>query len=318
MWGVKTMASFSIGEALGSGFGVIKRNPVAVVAWGIVYTIISFLPLILMWFVAGPELRDLFATAGSGQPPTASPEFMALNAKLSIVQPLSILASILAAALLNAAIYRAVLRPQDKGFLYMKLGQDELWQGLIALCLGILMIMIVIAISIIAAAIGVVIWFAGEAAGGGAVHVIGFILLGLAVFAAIIWIALRFSLAGPATFATRSFQLFESWTLTKGQTGGLFGLALLLILVGIAIYIVMALIFGVAFVATGVTAAMNPTALENADPAAILAMFMPFIIVVCVLSALLTGALYTLFMAPWASAYRQLTPVAADVDREFI
>lgn len=305
------MASFSVGEALGSGFGLIKRYPLSVLMWGVAYFVISVLPVLLMWLVAGPQLMDFIGAAISAGP-NHEPDIgllTAMSSQLQLVQPVSILCTLLASGVLNAAIFRAVLEPSNRGFFFLRIGMDEFWQALVSLCVVILVFIATIAIALAAAAVGAVLYFALDAAGGGALHLVSIGVPVLLAIVAVIWVSLRFSLAAPATFATRSFQLFESWTLTKGHTGGLFGLALLLLLVFIALYIVAIVLFGIAAAATGVGIAMNEAALRSffeQNPERILAAVAPMIVVISLVSMLISGAYYAVVIAPWASVYRQL------------
>jgi hypothetical protein len=308
------MASFSIGEALGSGFGLIRRHPLAVLAWGIVYFAITLLPFVLMWGLIGGDIMEAVRNppvTGAGDP---TAEMMALSSKMQLVQPLSILCSLLAAGVLNAAIFRAVLRPRDKGFLYMKLGKDEFWQALISLCIAILLFIAFLAVALVGGIVGGIVWFVGDAAGGAVVQGVGISLVVLAVVAAMIWIGLRFSMAAPATFATGSFQLFESWTLTKGQGARLFGLALVLFVVIIVMYIVLIAIIGIVAAIMGVSIGLNEDAFRSffeQGPETVMMTLIPLFVIMALISALISGAYYAILMAPWASVYRQLVPATS-------
>jgi len=311
------MASFSIGEALGSGFGIIKRHPLAVLAWGIVYFIISMMPLLLMWSLVGGDFMDAVRSGGSADPSADIATMTAFSTKMQMIQPLSILASLLAAGVLNAAIFRAVLTPQDKGFLYMKLGKAEFWQALISLCVGILLFIAFLAVAMVGGILGAIVWFVGEAAGGAVVQGVGITLVVLAAIAAMIWIALRFALAAPATFATGQFQLFESWTLTKGHTGRLFGLALVLLAVIIVMYVIVIAIVAVLAGIMGLGIGLNEDAFRSffeRGPETVMMTILPFILIMSLVSALIAGAYYAILLAPWASVYRQLVPARSPAE----
>lgn len=311
------MGSFSIGQAFGAGFGLVARRPLSVTVWGLVYSLINYLPFILLIAFMGKELMtvygDLISASLAGEDPKAQMDgLMALSMKMQIINVLSYVTPIVSCAIINAAVFRAILRPSDGGFLGMKLGMDEVWQGLIYLCLVIILMIAAFVVMLIAAALGVAVWFLGQAAGSpaaGWIQALGFIILGVLAFGVLIWLALRLSLAGPVSFDRRGFELFESWTLTKGQSGQLFLLGLLLAIVGFVIQSILLVIFVALFIAGGSVQGLSPESIEAffaQDPGVWMMQIAPIAAAILGISALLTGALYTIWLAPWASAYRQI------------
>ena len=70
------MATFSIGEAVGSGFALIRREPVAVMAWGLTYFVVAILPQIVMFGLLLPDFITIFreaATSAAAETGTATP-----------------------------------------------------------------------------------------------------------------------------------------------------------------------------------------------------------------------------------------------------
>ena len=63
------MAGFSVETALGAGFGVIRRKPLALVAWGLVYLVFGFAPSMVVYAKAYPVLlaQSLHPTANDPQ-----------------------------------------------------------------------------------------------------------------------------------------------------------------------------------------------------------------------------------------------------------
>jgi len=166
---------------------------------------------------------------------------------------------------------------------------------------------------LVVVAVGMAIFFAaGQGAGGALAGVV----VGFAALVLFLWLALRFSLAGPATYATGTFQLFESWTLTKGNGWALVGLALLLGLTILAIEIVIGLAMVFAIIGAGTLESLSPEGIEDffSQPFETWSVqILPWIVGASLIGALLTGALYTFLYAPFASVYRQLageTPAA--------
>ena len=312
------MNSFSIGEAYGAGFSLIGRRPFAVLAWGVVGSVLQLLPTVLMLAIAGPGLMEawggLVAGSVSGDDPQAGlREFERAMQGMNAFQALDWLFSILAAAIMHAAIFRAMPRPEDGGVLGLKLGMDEVWQGLVHVCAMILIFIFAFLTVLVALALGGIVYLAGEAAGsplGGWIKGIGIFAVIVACVVTIIWICLRFALAGPATYAERSFQFFESWTLTKGQSWPLLGLALLLGLTMFAIQLVLMAVLIGGLVAAGTMGSFSPEAIEaffSRPFETWIVELAPWMIAIALIGALLNGAFYTILMAPFASVYRQLT-----------
>lgn len=306
------MAGFSISEAYGEGVSLIMRRPLSVLVWGLVFWVLNAVPAALIFNVVGPSMfamwGEMVAAAASGEDPQVHMQGMqSMMNQVQAYQALGWIVGLLATGLMNAAIFRAVLRPEDGGLMGLKLGKDELWQAFIDLCVSILLFIIAIPFALVVVGLGFAIFFAvGQGAGGG----LAVALLAIVSLVVFLWLALRFSLAGPATFATSSFQLFESWTLTKGQGWRLVGLAILLALTLLAIEIVIGTVFVIGFFSLGALESLSPEAIEDffAQPFETWSVqAMPWFIGAALVGALLTGALYTFLYAPFASVYRQLT-----------
>lgn len=312
------MSSFLIGEAYGAGFGLVVRKPLQVLVWGIVNSVLRLLPMLLMFWFVGPDMikawGELIANAAAnGDPQNGMEGFTETMSRMQSFEALGWLMSILATAIINAAIFRAMLRPSDGGFMHLKLGMDELWQGLIYLVAGILIAIFAVLVVLASAAIGGIVYFIGEAAGsplGGWIKALGLIATVIGCITTIVWIWLRFSMSGPATYDNRTFQLFESWTLTKGHSWSLLALALLLGLTFLAIEIVLGGVFLGIFFSLGSLEALSPEAIEAffaQAPDVWMGQAAPWIIGGGVVGSLLSGIFYTIMLAPFASVYAQLT-----------
>jgi hypothetical protein len=314
------MAQFSIGQAAFSGYGLVARKPLSVVAWGIAYFVVVGLPAVAFFMLLGPAMIDAFkhmsATTPGARPDVAS--LMAMQGPLNLYRLVSIATGIVIRAILTAAVFRAILRPQQRGFFYLRLGADELWQGLLVICFFILDIVALIALGIVGAIVGGIFFAVGHAIGGVGGNLISFGgagAVGIACLWVFIWLSLRFSMAAPMTFAEKQFRLFESWKFTKGQAGNLFWMALILFVVLFIICFVLYMItvLGVVGVIAASSHALDQGQLKsmfNKPPAELLKMFAPWAAVGLVVGSILTGAFHAIIFAPWATAYRQLSGVA--------
>ncbi len=304
------MATISMGQAISSGLQLITQRPLAVLAWGFAYVLIAIVPQFLMIGAFLPDLvsfyRDTIQSATAGQAPQPSAEMLKIQAELARYQPLQILTGILGTAVVNAAIYRAVLEPENKAFAYLRLGAQELWVGLVNVVFYLLIVL-----AIVAALVPVLILVGvGAAAGAGTGWAEGLVVFLLACGAAavVIWVALRLSLALPLSFSQRSFRLFESWDMTRGQGWRLFGVAMAVFGIVLAGEI---MIFGIAGALGASGAIANLKGLKafmQHPPSDWLIQAAPWILIGGLFYTVLMGAVLSIVTAPFATIFKQLSP----------
>ena len=257
------MADFSIGEAAGAGFKIIARKPMAVLLWsGLIFGAI-FVPLGLLFGTMVPVILAMVKEAAAN--PDAEPpvdQIMAVYLRMMMLQPLIVLGSLVLRAVLGAAVFRAVLTPEDDAWGYLRLGMRELWVGATSIVMGIIIgfgmvaLMIPGAIIIAITAISQNVWLIVGVA----------VVIGIIFILTAIWLSLRFSMAVLLSYDANEFRLFESWEFTRGQTGRLLGLVGLLILYGILLEVVVWIVFiaglvgiGLAFGITRASASLSPS-----------------------------------------------------------
>ena len=306
------MTEFSIGGAAGAGFRLIREKPLTVLAWGLLYVLIAVAPSMLLMAAFFPVMADL----SSGDNASTLGALTAMNS----LQPITWLASVVANAVLFCAIYRAVLRPQDDRRFYIRFGAAELWQGLlqfiVMLAAGALVLVAMIPLLIVGA--GAYFVLAKGAAGGAGwgMAIVGF-FIAIALLGVLWWLALRFSLAGPMTFADGQLRLMESWRLTRGHGWRLFGLSLLIVAMLMLLYLVLALVLGLVLGlgAGALFASLGSGRLEDLFSSGL----SPAVIAVAgliglALGSVIYGPVMAVTVAPWAEAYRQLS--GREVDAE--
>lgn len=299
------MRSFSAGEAIGAGFRLIGREPVAFMMWSLAYLVVGLLPQIAVVAAMIPEFAALYRESAGGAVEPTPGEMLRMQARMMTLQPISYLASIVSYALVAGAVTRAVLFPQDRRFFYLRLSSRELWMGLVWLVLIILLVIVGFAAMIPVGVMAVVAAVAGGEGGPGFAGIFIF-LLALAAVAAVLWALVRVSLAPVASFAERGFKIEEGWRLSRGQFWKMF-------LVGVALVAIL-MVVQIVLLAVGfaVAAAVMPAPdvvdawLENPEfSLAVLAA--PLGILAVVLLSVLSAFSYVLFGAGWAEIYRQLT-----------
>jgi hypothetical protein len=300
------MDDFSFGNAIGAGFRVIGRNPLAVVIWAAAYLLLVVLPALA--FLANVIPTVLAATQAAaahvGRPDPA--QFMAWRAGVFGWQPGIWLLSVVATALLMGAMFRAVLQPEAGGWGYLRFGRQELWLGLTYLVLMVMAFILMFALLIpMAIAIGVIAAISqhGESTTGGVVLLV---IAGLVGFGAILWVLLRLSLALPMSFAQGRFLLYESWDLTRGHALKMFGVYLALV-AGLWLFEILC---AAALAAVFWGHVQDAAGWSAVQPSAAIDMFrryLPTIVGAGVVGSVVLVAVHAIFVAPLAEIYRELT-----------
>lgn len=303
------MTTFSFGGAVGAGFGVIARNPLAFLAWCAVYLVVALGPLALMAATVWPQFGALAALAEAEvepDSPAATQQMMSLMGQINALSLLQWATSLASSALIVGAVFRAVLEPQNRRWFFLRLSRQEFW---LALCLVVVAVvgMLLVALSTFPIVItSLVLVAAGPTQTLTPGVGLGLGAMVLIALGAMLWLFVRFSLGLPMSFADSYFRLFESWTLTRGH-------AAKMVLVGVVVSVLAALVqiavfVGFIFAAVAIlqpTAEFDVTTLSFAQVAPILAL-------AAVLMALVSVFGTVLYSAPLAQIYRQLAPDPAD------
>jgi hypothetical protein len=306
-----------MGEAIGAGFSLIGRKPLAVLAWALAWAVLSGgMGLFLVSYV-GADYVELFRHFGSfaatAQPGVFPPEMLRLQQKMSLVQPFQLLFSVVAWTMLVSAINRAVLEPANDAAAYLRLGVRELWLGLVMIVLVVLawlgifalVIAVVIGAGIPALVLSLLhqqawIWLPGSVA----------VIVGVGAY---VWVLMRLSLALPMTFVEEEFRLFESWNLTQGSSLKLFVMALLLTMIAMLLALLVDCVFvGAAFAAVGgsINDIGSLQKLADLPTQDLVRTARPWIVGWFASSSFFGVVTITILAAPWAVAYRQIAASA--------
>jgi hypothetical protein len=223
------MRSLSVYEASSAGFRLMRREPRAVFAW------------ILLWFAT---FSAAAWTVAAGKPVTAmhGPAPVTLGEAAERFGPYGavVVALFMLVWLVTVvAIYRAVLRPNERRWFYLRFGPDELRLGVLTLaaCLAAVPL-------------------------GGAPAYLVFVLttpflrvlpdavaeVGVLVTVWLdVWLGVRLSLIAVETFSERRFHLSAYWPLTRGRFWYLLGCYFLFFLVLLGLMVVSALLTDAVF-----------------------------------------------------------------------
>lgn len=195
------MPAFSPTAAALEGFRVIRREPKAVLVWA------------ALWVVVLSMISLIKAVTGN----VASLNAPSHRSSMEILESFGPLAAVLVPALLalsvvtTAAVYRAVLRPHEKSWFFMRLGMDEVRLGVMTAIASVLVLVLggvpaSVLLFLLNPILAAVPTFARYIAIGGAVVTV----------ALEIWIAVRLSLIAVETFAEKRFHLTAYWPLARG------------------------------------------------------------------------------------------------------
>jgi hypothetical protein len=222
------MASFSAADAAFTGFRMVKRHPKTILAWIGLYFAFTIVMVVAMTVTVGPALADLQAGALSG----ATPDPARLAGSFSRLAPLYAVAfpvSLAIYAMSFAAVNRLVLRPEEGGFVHIRLGSAEFNQVIVlivtgvclvaAYLIGLLLMMVIVGASGFLFASMVRSAPAVGAIGGG----IGFMFGLVCLFAPLVYVGVRVSLASAMTLDIGAPAFRRAWRLTRGHFWRMFG-----------------------------------------------------------------------------------------------
>jgi len=309
------MSEISVGAAVGAGFDLIGKRPLSVLFWGLLRVgfvagiVLLYLPLIFGFIVQARQAE----ASGSDASPAAVGQMMS---HMLVMQGMGFLVQIVGlfvSSMIYCAVIRAVVHPEQRSFGSVRLGAPELYLVVLSFALGF-----VIAFALILCLIPFMI-VVGLLAANHQWLAMG-IVIGLGVLVLVlgaILVALRFAFVAPMMVDDGKFHLFESWTLTKGRVGSLFAIGLLLVLITLLIEIVLGLLFvglalGALILAAGGFSNIPGFFQAHAsDPAALIPILAPSLILLAVLLIPVEGAFLAIFIAPWAKAYRDVVPPPA-------
>lgn len=218
-------------EAATEGLKTMRRRPLAVLAWATFSLVMLPILGLFVKILLGEEGQAALAgRVGSADPR----EILDLITHLGGVMVILIAVALCLASVLQAAIIRSVIEPQNSRFAYLRLGKEELQLLIVSLitwaaALGVTVIpsgAVVLGASLLSgAAAG---WFAT--------------LGGLAVIGLSLWVAVRLSLLGPHAFSHHHIDIREAWVQTHGQFLRLLGMYVMAIVLAAVVSLIQTMV----------------------------------------------------------------------------
>lgn len=299
------MTTFSPSDAAFEGFRLSREKPRVLLVWAVVSFLVTLVTLPLL-ISSGLGKAMMLAEQGSDPSATMGALLQGGPAYLMLL-----IGGLIVQSVFVAAVYRAVLRPEDSRFAYLRLGMDEVRQvALFFVLLAILMlaVFLIVLIGGIATAIATTLL---NAAGptGGTIGVYVAAGISLWVMGLVIFVIVRLSLALPMTFAQGRVRVFAAWRLTRGSFWRLTGAYLLAVVMFIVVWLLALIIFSALAAAVGAMQGLDLTAAMgrfNADTSSIQAYFTLPTLIYALFSALISAIYYAVMVAPSAVAYQTL------------
>jgi hypothetical protein len=295
------VAEFSATDVALNGFRLVWQRPRAVIYWAALSFAFSLSLNVFVTLSAGSAFVKL---SGMGFQPSGDPTAMLGLVRQVLPTYLAVMAAALVLyAVLAAAMNRAVLRPSDQAFGYLRLSADELRQlGLLAALAGLGLVgyfILVMACSILAGALGM-------AVGAGGAMAALFAVIFVASIVALAFFGVRISLASPHTFATGRIDILGAWRMTEGRFWLLFGTYAMALALNLVVLVLSTAIAWLAMLIVsggleGITGA------AAGDMSSLAASLKPGRLVYLAIAAVGTALSWPIRMTPPAVIYRALT-----------
>ena len=163
-------------------------------------------------------------------------------------------------SILYTAALRAVVRPDDSSFAYLRLGLDEVRIVLVGLVVFVAFALLYFVLALV---LGLVLGLA--AAGSSSAAILVIIVSVVAIVALLSFLYIRFSLAFALTVLRRKVVIGEAWSLSRGRFWMLFGAFFVIGLIVFALFSVVFAINAGSYLAEVGRASLDPGAMRAAQ-----------------------------------------------------
>jgi hypothetical protein len=300
------MSQFSPSDVALEGFRLTRERPLPVLIWAVLRLAYGLGTLFLLFGgAAGPAFTKMLDLS-KAQPQPDPAVMLPLMAQIAPMLALMVVVSLLFYAVIYTAVLRAILRPTDRAFFYLRLSIDEVRQFGLAVIIFAVFLVYVFVLEIISAVLIAASKSLGQAS------LLAQILVILALIVAFVYPAVRLSLAPAMTFAEGRITLFRSLPVTKQQFWPMMGTYVLAMILTLVVSLLAAVMF--VFVVGAIGAAQgglsNVPALFGVmqpDDMSLKAFLTPMGIAKLVFNALLSTLVYVILFAPAGAIFRELT-----------
>jgi hypothetical protein len=292
----------TVGGIVGGGLRLVRDRPVSVLVWGFLYmafSVVGMLLLIMPFF-------QMMALNGAQQTPPDPAMMLGMMGKMYLFY----FALLIVLVVLMAAATRAVLRPEDSAFAYIRIGMDEV--RLLGLNF-LLLIGTIVLVFILALVLGIALAATGAVSGSAPGHMSpAFVLMILAIYAVPIFLYVRLSPALALTMIREKIVIGEAWRLSSGNFWKMFAGYLILSLMLMVAYL--AILFAIFVPLMGsVGAGADPQAMAALMQGHMGGSMLSIMIGGAVVVAILSGVGIAFWAGGFAAATQQMLG-ATDID----
>jgi hypothetical protein len=296
------MGEVSIQDAAFTGFRVVRQHPRALAVWALYALVLSLAFAVILVGLMGPDLATIMAMGA--RPPVNPEAAMAILGRVAPGYFLFLAVALGFNSVLGAAMIRAVLRPSESRFGFLRLGADELRQLGLAVVTFLLFFGVYLGLIVAITFLGVIVGLGLKVTAGAAI-VFGILI----VLVAMAFLAVRLSLAPALTFDTRRINLLGSWAMTRGRFWRLFGTYALTFALAAMVFVLSNLVV----VALGVVLSGGNMAASTVMPdmTSLRAYFTPFRLIQTVLTAGVSALVWPVLFTPPTAIYQSLAPAGS-------
>ena len=289
------MTAFSATDAALEGFRITRERPKVVLIWAVFAFLVSICSAVYL-IAIGQDARAVIEASSAEQPA----DLATFGKAMGDLLPMMVM-GLAVQCVMAGAVYRILLRPEDKGFAYLKLGMDEARLAALTFIYVLLASVTMFVVVLAAALIAVIASAAGQNVALLVAVATEIFFLGL-----LFYVGVRLSLAPAITFAERRIALFDSWKLTHGQFWRLTG-AYALAICGIVVIALLVVTIFSALVAVAVGGDLQAVGkMFSPDQSSLATYFSPVMILYLLVAGWLSALYYAVIIAPAAVAYRAL------------
>jgi hypothetical protein len=290
--------AFSATDAVFEGFRVVRRQPMTLIWWTLFYMATFAVAMVLLGenLIRLVSALEALETVGNPTPEDFAPVLQIYMSVFAVVLPVSLIA----AAVVYAAVSRAVLRPEASRFGYLRIGRDELRVLVVIVVTSLLFMLLSGGLFAVAGFIG----GTAQAAGAPWLWLVA-VLVGLAAIVAAIWLAVRLCLAVPITLMEGRIAIVDSFRMTKGRFWPLFGMAVMAGVMSLVVGLLASLV--VTPLQLLVVGGEPLSGLQDQGLMATLRAAWPMILVWILTNAVVSALQVAVIYAPFSAAYREIS-----------